>query len=87
MDVALVIAVTALILNIVALLGIFAKIVRWIDRQREQDKELAAIRVEQSIITVAVLVSLKSIAGEKNETEVKDTIKIIEKHLNDQAHK
>lgn len=85
--IALVISIITLIMNIGTLLGIFVRIVRWIDRQKEQDEELAAIRHEQSIITVGLLVSLKNSVGEKDENETRAAIKLIEDHLNDQAHK
>ena len=63
------------------------RIARWIDRQKEQDEELAKIRHEQSIITAGVLACLKSLVGEKDEKEVKKAIQMIENHLNEEAHK
>lgn len=76
----------SLFINLCTLFGIVVKVVRWIDRQKEQDEELARIRHEQSIITVGVLSCLKSIVGEKDEAEIKHTIKLIENHLNERAH-
>lgn len=76
-----------LCMNLFTVFGFFAKIIRWVDRQKEQDEELRVIRHEQSIITVGVLACLKSIIGEKDEKEVRSAIVLIENHLNDQAHK
>ena len=83
---AMVIAIIGLCLNLITVFGFIVKIVRWIDRQKEQDKELESIRHEQSIITVGVLACLKSIIGEKDETEVRSAINLIEDHLNKKAH-
>lgn len=85
--IAVVSAIIALIISSVTLFGIFARVVRWVDRQKQQDDELASIRLEQSIITVGVLACLKSIVGEKDEKEVRSAINLIENHLNEQAHK
>lgn len=84
---AMVIAIVGLCLNLFTVFGFFAKIIRWIDRQKEQDMELQSIRNEQSVITVGVLACLKSIVGEKDETEVKRAINLIEDHLNKEAHR
>lgn len=83
---ALVISIVGLIINLATLFGIVAKIVRWIDRQKEQDEELASIRHEQSIIMMGLLACLKGILGEVDETEVKSIIKLTENHLNEKAH-
>lgn len=83
---AIVIAIIGLLLNLITVFGFIVKIVRWIDRQKEQDRELESIRHEQSIITVGVLACLKSIVGEKDETEVRTAITLIEDHLNKKAH-
>lgn len=83
---AIVIAIIGLLLNLATIFGFIVKIVRWIDRQKEQDRELESIRHEQSIITVGVLACLKSIVGEKDEAEVRTAINLIEDHLNKKAH-
>ena len=82
-----IIAIVGLIISLFTLCTIILKIARWIDRQKEQDEELAKIRHEQSIITAGVLACLKSLVGEKDEKEVKKAIQMIENHLNEQAHK
>ena len=83
---AVVVAIVGVLLNLITIFGFVVKIVRWIDRQKEQDRELESIRHEQSIITVGVLACLKSIIGEKDETEVRSAINLIEDHLNKKAH-
>lgn len=81
------IAIISLITSFIGLLVIFAKVVRWIDRQKAQDAELADIRNEQSIMTVGILACLKGLIGERDEKEIHKTISMIEDHLNKQAHK
>jgi hypothetical protein len=83
---ALVVSIVGLIINLATLFGIVAKIVRWIDRQKEQDDELANIRHEQAIIMTGLLACLKGILGEVDEKEVKSIIKLTENHLNEKAH-
>ncbi len=83
---ALVVSIIGLIINLATLFGIVAKIVRWIDRQKEQDDELANIRHEQAIIMTGLLACLKGILGEVDEKEVKSIIKLTENHLNEKAH-
>ena len=83
---ALVVSIIGLIINLATLFGIVAKIVRRIDRQKEQDDELANIRHEQAIIMTGLLACLKGILGEVDEKEVKSIIKLTENHLNEKAH-
>lgn len=82
-----IIAIVGLVISLFTLFGIIAKIVQWMNRQKEQDEELAKIRHEQTIITAGVLACLKSLVGEKDEKEVKNAIHMIENHLNEEAHK
>ena len=87
-----------------ALTGIFTlvwKLFRWIDHQKEQDKEIAAmkkdledlkredlksIKGEQTLITYGVLACLKGLKEQGCNGPVTEAINKIEKHLNVQAH-
>jgi hypothetical protein len=85
--IAIIVSGFTLIFNVLTLFGYTAKVVRFIDRQKEQDIELAQIRHEQSINTVGILACLKGILGEKDEKEIRNAINLIENHLNEQAHR
>lgn len=69
-----------------AVIAYFAKAVRWVDRQKRQDKELAAIKEEQTILTYGVLACLKGLKEQGCNGPVTEAIDKIEKHLNQKAH-
>lgn len=85
-SIALISSIIVLLFNLGTLFGIFIKVIRWVDRQKEQDVELSKIRHEQSILIVGVLVCLKNLPKDKNDKEIETTIKLFETHLNEQAH-
>lgn len=69
-----------------AVIAYFAKAVRWVDRQKRQDKELAAIKEEQTVLTYGVLACLKGLKEQGCNGPVTEAINRIEKHLNQKAH-
>ena len=69
-----------------AVIAYFAKAVRWVDRQKKQDKELAAIKEEQTVLTYGVLACLKGLKEQGCNGPVTEAINKIEKHLNQKAH-
>lgn len=81
-----IVTVAAVIGAIVAIVAYFAKAVRWVDRQKKQDKELAAIKEEQTILTYGVLACLKGLKEQGCNGPVTEAINRIEKHLNQKAH-
>lgn len=101
MDLSVVYAVTAICGMIAAVGGIIAiifRFVRWIDRQKAQDLEMAAIkeshekdlqtmREELTVICfglLAALDGLKQLGANGNVTKAHDSL---DKHLNQKAHK
>lgn len=89
MTVAIITLVSSLIvlfINLGAILGLFVKMVRWVDRQNAQDQELVKIRKELAIINYGLLICLKNTIGEKDTEEAKHAITMIEKHMNESAH-
>ena len=64
----------------------FYKSIKWMDRQREQDVDLAGIKHEQTILTDGVLACLKGLKEQGCDGPVTDAINKIEKHLNQRAH-
>jgi hypothetical protein len=76
----------ALVAAIIAIASTFARSVRWLDRQRQQDRELAAIKDEQTLMTYGLLACLKGLKEQGCDGPVTDAIDRIEKHLNKKAH-
>lgn len=73
------------------------KFVRWVDRQKKQDEELAALRKhhdedmrslkeEQTLLTYGILACLKGLSEQGCNGPVTEAIQKIEKHLNKKAH-
>lgn len=81
------IAIMSLITSITGFIVIFIKIVRWIDKKDQLEKEVADIRLEQSFVTVGVLACLKAlISQQKDNKDLKDAVTLIEDHINRKAH-
>ena len=81
----------------VAIIAYFAKIVRWVDKQRQQDDDIKALRnthmadmgymkQEQTIIVYGLLACLKGLKEQGCNGPVTEAIDKIEKHLNKRAH-
>lgn len=60
--------------------------VRFVQRQRRQDKEIAAIRREQTLICYGVLACLKGLKEQGCNGPVTEALGRLEKHLNQAAH-
>ena len=71
-------------------LGVIGGVVLWgikfVDRQKKQDKELIAIRKEQQLICYGVMACLKGLKEQGCDGPVKDGLAKLEKHLNQAAH-
>lgn len=87
----------AVVTAIITLVGIFAKAVRWMDRQKQQDNDLQALREihnhdmetvnkELSLLVYGNLACLKGLAEQGCDGPVSEAIQKIEKHLNQKAH-
>jgi len=66
--------------------AIFA-LYKWFLKQEKQDKDIKAIKEEQTILTQGVLACLKGLKEQGCDGPVTAAIKQIETHLNKQAHK
>ena len=93
-----VITAAAVVGAVVALITYFAKLVRWVDKQKKQDSEIqelkshhfddvAAIKAEQALIIYGQLACLKGLQEKGCNGPVTEAINRIEKHLNKEAHK
>ena len=87
----------AVVSAIVGLVALFAKGVRWVDRQKQQDGDIKALREthnhdmgsmkqEQTLIVYGLLACLKGLKEQGCNGPVTEAINRIEKHLNQKAH-
>lgn len=60
--------------------------VRFVERQKRQDKELAAIRKEQTLICYGVKACLQGLQEQGCNGPVTDALNKLDKHLNQAAH-
>ena len=60
--------------------------IRFVDRQKKQDQELAANRKELTLICYGVLACLKGLKEQGCNGPVTDALDKLEKHLNQAAH-
>jgi len=82
--------ITALAATITALGVIFGAVFaayRWFLKQEKQDKDIKAIKEEQSILTEGIWACLMGLKEQGCNGPVTDAIAKIETHLNKQAHK
>lgn len=92
-----IITASAVLAAVIALVGTFAKVVRWMDRQKKQDEDIKALRAthnhdmesmkqEQTLIVYGLLACLKGLKEQGCNGPVTEAINRIEKHLNQKAH-
>ena len=92
-----VITAFAVLSALVGLVAFFAKGVRWVDKQQQQDSDIKALREthnadmgsmkqEQTLIVYGLLACLKGLKEQGCNGPVTEAINKIEKHLNEKAH-
>lgn len=93
-----IITASAIVGAIVALVSYFSKVVRWVDKQSQQDKEIkdirqhheddvASIKQEQTLLVYGILACLKGLSEQGCNGPVTEAINKYEKYLNEKAHK
>lgn len=93
-----VITAAAFVGALVALVTYFSKVVRWVDKQSEQDKQIkelskhheddmASVMEEQELLVFGVLACLKGLSEQGCDGPVSEAIVKFEKYLNQKAHK
>ena len=82
-----IITAAALLAAIGAILTLYNRGYKWVERQAEQDEEIKAIREEQKILTVGVLACLKGLKEQGCDGPVTEAIATLETHLNEEAHR
>ena len=91
------ITAAAVIGAVVAIVAYFAKAVRWVDKQNEQDEEIQklkkhheedikSIKDEQTLLVYGVLACLKGLKEQGCNGPVTEAINKYEKYLNQKAH-
>lgn len=86
-DVDVIIKIAALIAALGAIGGVLVWCFRFVAQQKKQDRELAAVREEQTITCFAILACLKGLKEQGCNGPVSEALGKLEKHLNKQAHK
>lgn len=92
-----VITAAAFVAAVIALVTYFSKLVRWVDKQNEQDEEIkklkqhheddiASIKEEQTLLVYGVLACLKGLREQGCNGPVTEAIGKYEKYLNQKAH-
>ena len=93
-----VITAAAFVSALTVIITLLIKVLRFIDRQKKQDGELAEIRhihksdmdamkKEQTLLVYGILACLKGLKEQGCNGPVTEAINTIEKHLNENAHK
>ena len=77
--------------SLITALGVIGGAVVWcvkfLGRQKAQDKELKALRVENTLICYGILACLKGLKEQGCNGPVTEALNKLEKHLNAAAHK
>ena len=71
-------------LGVIGGLGLW--LFKFVERNKRQDRELAAIQAEQTIICYGVLACLKGLKEKGCNGPVTEALNMMEKHLNTAAH-
>ena len=81
-----IITAAAFISGLGVIFGVVAWAIRFVDRQKAQDKEIQAIKEEQTVLVYGVLACLKGLQEQGCDGAVTDAIDKIDKYLNKAAH-
>ena len=81
-----IIKLAALLTALGGLGGVAVWCIKFVERQKHQDKEIAAIRKEQTLICYGVLACLKGLKEQGCNGPVTAALDKLEKHLNQAAH-
>lgn len=69
-----------------AIIGLLFTLFNWINKQKEQDKDIRKMKDEQCLLTYGVLACLKGLKEQGCNGPVTEAIEKIEKHINKAAH-
>lgn len=81
-----IISLSELIAAVIAIGGIALAILRWFQKQKQQDVDIAELKEEQCLLTYGILACLKGLKEQGCNGPVTEAVDKIEKHLNMKAH-
>jgi hypothetical protein len=92
-----IITASAVLAAVIAISANFAKLVRWVDKQKKQDNDIETLRdthnrdmddmkQEQTLLVYGILACLKGLKEQGCNGPVTEAINKIEKHINQKAH-
>lgn len=81
-----IITVASVIAAVIAIVAYFAKAVRWVDKQNEQEEKIKALQEEQALLVHGVLACLKGLKEQGCNGPVTAAINQFEDYLNQKAH-
>lgn len=82
-----IITAAALVTAATTLVVTFVKIVRWVDKQKEQSEQIQALKEEQQILCYGMLAALDGLKQLGANGNVSKAHEALEKHLNSKSHK
>ena len=82
-----IVAAASVFSAVVVIFGAIFAAYRWYLKQNKQDRDIADIKEEQTLLTYGVLACLKGLSEQGCDGPVTKAIEAIEKHLNKKAHK
>jgi hypothetical protein len=80
------ITASAVVGAVIALVTYFSKVVRWVDKQNEQDEKIKSLKEEQALLVHGVLACLKGLSEKGCNGPVTEAINQFEEYLNKKAH-
>lgn len=83
----IIITIASVITALGVIFGVIFAVYRWYLKQEKQDKDIKAIKEEQTLLTYGVLACLKGLNEQGCDGPVTTAINQIEKYINKQAHK
>lgn len=83
----IIITIASVITALGVIFGVIFAVYRWYLKQEKQDKDIKAIKKEQTLLTYGVLACLKGLKEQGCDGPVTTAINQIEKYINKQAHK
>ena len=83
----IILRIASIIVAAGTIIGFAVALIKWYLKQEKQDKDIKAIKEEQTLLTYGVLACLKGLKEQGCDGPVTTAINQIEKHINKQAHK
>lgn len=85
-DATTIISAASVITALTVLGGVVVWCLKFVERQKKQDLELAQIRKELTLICFGTTACLQGLKEQGCDGKVTDALNRLEKHLNNQAH-